>query len=208
MGASIPPDRPDVTPRLARFRLIDVSNLGSHEATAIHYDPRNADRRGAPRGWVVSWGWEGLVKGSVIQWVVGIGIIVLIAGGFLLFRDRLSGSAGDLQVGDCFHVPDAEEISDIQHAPCNESHTGEVFFVGDMPDAPLAPSGTEVDEYVEANCIPAYATYTSRDYATDEAFDINSFYPTFSGWGEGDREVTCFIVRTDAGEMTQSERTQ
>ena len=48
--------------------------------------------------------------------------------------DRISQSALDLVVGDCFVEPDVEgEVSDVQRAPCNEPHSGEVLLVADYP---------------------------------------------------------------------------
>ena len=143
---------------------------------------------------------------NILQWVVGGVIIVVIAGAFFHFRDRLSGSASDLQVGDCFAVPDAEEVTDIQHSPCTESHTGEVFFVGNLPDGETAPAESVVESYVQENCDPAYQTYTGRAFADDLDYSMSWYYPTFSSWEDGDREVTCFIVRTDGGAMTESVR--
>ena len=63
---------------------------------------------------------------------------MIVIGGLVL-RDRLSGSASDLKIGDCFDVPATEtDIKDVQHHPCTEAHTGEVFAVVTHP----APKGT------------------------------------------------------------------
>jgi hypothetical protein len=61
-------------------------------------------------------------------WIVRFALIGVVAVGALIFRDRLSGSAGELKVGDCFDVPAVQtNIRDVQHHPCNESHTGVVM---------------------------------------------------------------------------------
>ena len=80
-------------------------------------------------------------------WIVRIGIVAVIAIGIFVFRDRLSSSAGDLAVGDCFDEPSiAIEIKDVQHHPCNEAHTAEVIFVGDMTGSnDIYPSDAELD---------------------------------------------------------------
>jgi len=81
-------------------------------------------------------------------WMFRIAIIAVIAGGAYIFRDRLSGSAGDLTVGDCFDVPANDtNIKDVQHHPCNESHTGEIFAVLTSPAAKGAPPPTR-DELI------------------------------------------------------------
>ena len=55
-----------------------------------------------------------------------IGIIVIGEIGAFLFRDRLTGNAAELKVGDCFDVPTtATEITDVQHHPVHRvAHRG------------------------------------------------------------------------------------
>ena len=148
------------------------------------------------------------------QWL-RIGVIVLIAvvvgGGFWIFRDRLSGSAGDLSVGDCIDEPAGNsEITDVQHQPCNEPHDGEVFaviFHTAASGAPYPPT-TEFQDLVSDECLPALETYTARTYAEVYAagLDVSFLYPSSSSWSDNDREVSCFIVKTDGSKMTGSVR--
>jgi hypothetical protein len=35
-------------------------------------------------------------------------------------------------------------------------------------------------------------------------YDIGLLYPLEEGWGKGDHEITCYIVRVDDGPMTGS----
>src|SRR4051794_15193034 len=64
-----------------------------------------------------------------------IGLFVVGGIGAFLFRDRLASDAGTLTVGECYDDPvGTQEISDVQHHPCKDSHTAEVVFVGTMPD--------------------------------------------------------------------------
>jgi hypothetical protein len=60
------------------------------------------------------------------NWIIRIAIIAVIAGGAYILRDRLTANAGDLKVGDCFDDPTGEQVKDVQHHPCTESHTAEV----------------------------------------------------------------------------------
>lgn len=139
-------------------------------------------------------------------WVIRIGIIAVIAIGAFVLRDRLSSNAGDLQVGDCFDTPaNATLVSDVQHHPCSESHTSEVFFVGNMTGSnDVYPTDAELDAHTLANCLPAYKSYTGRDFETDELMDIGRFYPTKDGWKGGDRGVTCYAIRIDGAAVTTS----
>ncbi|HVL52759.1 MAG TPA: septum formation family protein [Vitreimonas sp.] len=133
-------------------------------------------------------------------------IIAVIAGGALILRDRLSGSAGDLQVGDCFDVPAtvAQEVDDVQHHPCTEAHTGEVVFVGDYSGGETYATDAEWLAFIEAHCVPAFNAYTGLDYQTDVVFEMGFFTPTAEGWRSGDREVSCYAARMDGATMSQS----
>ena len=90
-----------------------------------------------------------------------IGIIAAIAGGFWIFRDQLTGNAGDLSVGDCFDVPEAQgDIKDVQHHPCSDLHSGEVIFVGDLTGQTTYPTEDVIEDFVFNTCVPAYNSYT------------------------------------------------
>jgi hypothetical protein len=138
-------------------------------------------------------------------------IVVVGVGGFFLFRDRLSGSASDLSVGDCIDEPTGtSDITDVQHQPCNEPHDGEVFAVLNHTAAPgdVYPPTSEFQDLVSDECLPALEAYTARTY--DEVYaaglDVSFLYPSSSSWSENDREVSCFIVKTDESKITGSVR--
>jgi hypothetical protein len=76
------------------------------------------------------------VRIGLIARFVAIVVVIGIAAVGILFRDQLTGSAGDLRVGDCFDVPGGNQIEDVQHKPCNQPHTGEVIAVFDYPNPP------------------------------------------------------------------------
>ena len=139
-----------------------------------------------------------LVKRFPIWTAVG----VFALGGYL-FRDVLSGNVGDLKVGDCFDPPTAaaadSTVKDVQHHPCSDPHGGEVFFIGKAPGEANAayPSDDAFLSLVGAECMPAYRTYTGRDFETDTTYDFSYMTPTAEGWTKGDRVFDCFVVRVD-----------
>lgn len=140
-------------------------------------------------------------------WVFRIGIIAIIAVGAFIFRDRLSGSAADLAVGDCFDVPAANvDISDVQHHPCTESHTGEVFVLVSHPAAKGTPPLTEdqLVEFLGTSCTPAFTTYVGAEAAALGLLDFGAFYPVDKDWTDGDRNITCYTYRVDDKPMTGS----
>lgn len=154
---------------------------------------------------------RGAVVRSFASSVIGrIVIIAVIAGAAFLLRNYLSGSASDLQVGDCFDQPPAEtqEITDVKHHPCTESHTGEVLFVGDYPspaDAPY-PSLEAFQAYVESACVTAFAEYTGSAFEDALSLGMGWYYPRAEGWKTGDHELACYLYRLDEAPMTQSFR--
>lgn len=140
---------------------------------------------------------------------VRIAIVAVIAVVGFVFRDRITGNAGELHVGDCFDDPaETQDIGDVQHHPCTEAHTAEVFYMGQLPgadDAPY-PTDTELFAFASGSCAPAFGSYTGTSIDASPALDFSMFYPTEDGWADGDREATCYIVRIDGAAMTQSVR--
>ena len=143
-------------------------------------------------------------------WIIRIGIVGAIAVGALIFRDRLSGSAGDLKVGDCFDLPAAQvNIKDVQHHPCEESHTAEVISLVSHPAAKGAAilSQSELLVFLTTQCGASFYQYTGTDADAQHVLDYGAFYPADEDWNDGDRGVTCYAYRLDEGPMTGSLRT-
>jgi hypothetical protein len=130
---------------------------------------------------------------------IRIGIVVVLVVGGLVLRNYISGNAGDLNVGDCFDAPSgaAAEVNDVQHHPCSDAHSAEVFFVGKLPDGPAVPDQATRQQWVLDNCYPAYQAYTGTDVSTSTEWEVAWFRPTDDGWSHGDRVVTCYAERID-----------
>jgi hypothetical protein len=151
-----------------------------------------------------------LVLGLIKRFPLWTAILVIGTVAYLC-RDRLSGNVTDLKVGDCFDLPatvitDAT-LKDVQHHPCAESHTAEVIFVGLVPGPDNAyPDDASFNAFAKTLCVPAYRTYTGRDYETDVTYDMPTVSPTADGWKNGDRSFSCLIVRADHQPMTGTVR--
>ncbi len=144
----------------------------------------------------------------VILAVVGI-IIIAVIGGLALFRDRLSGEATALALGDCIDLPTAETtFTEVQHQPCNEPHDAEVILVFTHPAPPgeAFPVVSGFEDFALERCLPAFESYVGRDYETDPDLVLGYFHPTLSGWGEGDRGFTCHAKRIDNAKLTATIR--
>lgn len=142
--------------------------------------------------------------------VARFGIIGAIVVGGFLFRDFLPGAASDLKVGDCFDPPTTigEEVDEVTHHPCTDPHGAEVVFVGDFSPTEGFPTDDDLQAYYTANCIPAFNAYTGLDFETALEYDMGALTPTEEGWGGGDREITCYLVRADLGQMNASLKAQ
>jgi hypothetical protein len=135
-------------------------------------------------------------------------IRVLLIGGVLLgaflFRDRISGNAGDLQVGDCFDVPAGDNpFYKVQHHPCSEPHTGEVVFVIDHPAAKGTPfTRSMLLEFASTSCIPALDAYIG--ITAGDRIDVGALYPDSKEWDDGDRKITCYASMVDGSSLSTS----
>jgi hypothetical protein len=142
-----------------------------------------------------------------MRWIVRIAFLAVVLGGGYLFRDRLSSSPTQLAVGDCFDVPTVKtNVKDVQHHPCTESHTGEVFALVTHPAAkgvpPLATAA--MFDYLGNTCGPLFMTFVGPTAAGLGKLDAGAFYPPDDGWKDGDRGITCYVYRVDRNPMTAS----
>ena len=146
------------------------------------------------------------------RFVSGI-LILLVLGGGYVFRDYLASNVGELRVGDCFDEPaiqkavgHAAEVNDIQHRPCAEVHDGEVYAVLSHPGQGGAtyPSDDTWDEFIGERCEAEFAGYLGRDYTVATELEIAWYFPTASGWSEGDREITCYVYSVDGRKLDKS----
>lgn len=145
---------------------------------------------------------------SVVRRYAVIAIVVIVVAALaFLFRDRISGSAANLKVGDCFDRPTVlVEIKDVQHHPCTEAHTGEVFAVLKHPaaDGAPVPSTTAMRDFFGTTCLSLANAYIGGDILAQDVLDFGGFYPTDAGWAKGDRSITCYLTRVDHQPMTTS----
>jgi hypothetical protein len=180
---------------LAPSDLVAAAGAGTVQASGVTADMSATQTRrplAGPLGFVL-----GLVRRFPI-WTA-IGLFALL--GFL-FRDYLSSDVTELKVGDCFDLPagitKTATVKDVQHHPCTDLHVAEMVFVGNVPDPGSAyPGDVGFQSFVKAQCVPAYNSYTGRDFDTDQTYDMSFLVPTTDGWAKGDHALQCFAVRSD-----------
>ena len=115
-----------------------------------------------------------------------------------------------LKVGDCFDSGAglSSSVADVQRRGCGDPHFAEVFYVGNLPGGPPAyPNSTQMASMVGTLCLPAYRSYTGREFRTEKTYDIQYLVPTAAGWSKGDRGLSCFAIRLDHQPATGSVKT-
>jgi uncharacterized membrane protein YhaH (DUF805 family) len=104
-------------------------------------------------------------------------------------------SYDQLRPGDCVRVTNISTISAwpsfFTVVPCAQSHTGEVFFTGDIwPQSMSYPGDNATNKQAEARCGRAFTAYdgiSSDQSAFNYAWDL----PDSTSWLSGDRSVQC-----------------
>jgi hypothetical protein len=142
-------------------------------------------------------------RGYVIGGVAVL-ILVLIFGGYLLFRNQLSGGVNELQVGDCFDEPiSTTSVSDVQHHPCTDPHDAEVFLVITDPTTGDYPGVDHFRSIANTQCADAASTYLGIDFNSRDDIGGGFFYPSTDSWtNSSDRTVTCYLDRSDGGQLS------
>ena len=143
-------------------------------------------------------------RGLVIFGVLVI-VLVVIVGGVFLFRDRISGNVTELQVGDCFDKPaiTTDSITDIQHQPCTDPHDAEVVYVVADTSASY-PGVAHFDTVANSVCTDQNSLYIATDFNARDDIGGGYFYPTSDSWDSGNKNVTCYIDRTDDQKLVGS----
>jgi hypothetical protein len=137
--------------------------------------------------------------------VARLGIVGAVIIGGLVLRPFIAGNAGNLQVGDCFDVPESlASVEDVQHHPCTDQHSGEVFFLGKIEGHATLPEDDIFESFVAASCLPAFQAYTGYDLLTTDSLDLGWFQPSQETWDDGARTVICYATNADVTMFTGS----
>ncbi len=109
-------------------------------------------------------------------------------------------------VGDCIVVPEEATVGELRRVPCDTRHGGEVFALVDHPGPLAAFPDDGFAAFVAARCGPAFEAWTGTGIADQDVLNMAWFSPTWDGWVEGDRQVTCYLVQVDGTNMYSSYR--
>ncbi len=115
----------------------------------------------------------------------------------------------DLEVGDCFDVPDGDTVSDVDRVDCTAPHDEEMsarFFFTEPPGAPY-PGDAAIDRISTRRC----TGFRFRDYVgipfADSELDAFGLTPSRESWEDTtdpDRLVQCVVAGADGAQLTGS----
>lgn len=108
---------------------------------------------------------------------------------------------GDLEVGDCYQEPSADDdfVYNLAVVPCSEPHDAEVYYEFDIESATF-PGDDETERIAFEGCEKRFDAFVGMAYA-DSVLDYYFFSPTPGTWKTGDRVVTCSVIEpTGEGE--------
>ncbi len=109
-------------------------------------------------------------------------------------------SVFNLEVGDCFNGSElGVEVTEVPTIDCAEPHEDEIYATKDLPEGTWPGDSAISDQTVEY-CMAEFNTFVGFDYMESE-LDFNAITPSAQSWGEGDREIVCYIYEMD-GSMT------
>jgi hypothetical protein len=103
----------------------------------------------------------------------------------------------DLKKGDCIT---STSSGDISKKPCTGPHTAEVVANYDLADGD-SPMDLDFDEKVSEKCSSFVDPVIARQPNADE-LSVYMYMPTVSSYIQGEREVTCLVVRKDDAPLT------
>lgn len=134
----------------------------------------------------------------VSAWIIGVSIWVAIEIANDADRDASGNieskgevSTLDLHVGDCFQIPQGEEVRSLTALPCDQAHDAEVFHDFKLPDGSF--QGTDPTfELARLGCIKEFRQFVGTDYQRS-SLDVFIFTPTKTSWALDDRGVTCAV---------------
>ena len=114
----------------------------------------------------------------------------------------------DLSVGDCFNHQIHDYDKPVKVVDCAEPHDREVISSFEIDDGKYPgklkddkyPGKKAVARYADARCGAAYETYVGAPYERVSGI-FGYYYPTWSGWDDGDRTVICLAYPVEDGEQ-------
>lgn len=130
--------------------------------------------------------------------LLGLGGLLFVLTGYLLFQGDSGSFIEDLSVRDCFQTPAEVEVASVEIVSCEDPHDEEVYAVKQLDhaaDEPY-PGLLALDESSFNTCVYDFQKFVGVPYE-DSILDIFWFSPTPESWEEQDRLVVRSVIRVD-----------
>ncbi len=122
---------------------------------------------------------------------MGVRSLLLAACALLVVACSSEGNVFSLEVGQCFNQPTGDEVQNVEIVDCDDSFDAEVYALFDLPEGDF-PGADEAASGAFDGCLSRFEPYVGIEYFESEIF-LDALYPTAESWGQGDREVVCFL---------------
>lgn len=90
---------------------------------------------------------------------------------------------------------ETEIVESVGVIDCVEPHTGEVYYIEDLPDGEVPPA-EELMATAEQTCIDQFEPFVGASYL-QSSLDVAWLHPTPESWRYGDRSILCLIVSAE-----------
>jgi Septum formation len=137
--------------------------------------------------------------------VLGLALVLFGAG----CGDDEASSPFDVEVGDCFDTPAAEdsEVSQLVTLSCDEPHDNEAYFLFDLDDnGGDFPGAAAIDEEGVERCSSEFEDYVGSPPEESSLTGAPLLTPSEESWEDGDREVVCVVFTTDGDPLDRPVR--
>ena len=136
--------------------------------------------------------------------LIVVALILFVVAGFIVFGSDPGASVTELGVGACFDEPTTLEVASVETVPCSGLHDYEVFGRVFLTGVDTAfPGRASVDEQAFFRCVPLFEDYVGLEYEVS-ILDVATLSPTAESWEDGDRGVTCALLRIDGDPLSGS----
>jgi len=144
----------------------------------------------------------------------GVAVAILDRGGDAAASTGHAALTTDLQVGDCFNLPEAltsagagetVPIVGIDLVDCDQPHDSEIIALVQHPAADGAdyPDTDQWRAFADQACVDAFDDAVGQPYA-ESTLQLAYFMPLTPSWAQGERTVRCAATQASGRQLEAS----
>jgi hypothetical protein len=115
-------------------------------------------------------------------------------------------AAAELQPGDCFFEPEADELYGVRTVDCAGEHDNEILHVVTLPDSLEYPGeDPELWSEHEQACVgQVFENHVGERWEESTVWNVYSLLPDEASWASGDQSLHCVLYRLDGSSWSGS----